>query len=172
MSVSNTLWRLRDPQFPDSWHRHGAWGRHRIVSHNALQTEVLASWWASKKLIASFRSDYSGSNTKLSKILLNGNNICMVILLDSDSINPDWQKILAHPRRRRSGGVNGVKNDMMSDLKSNVEVWSWMKRLQIRIIESHQTLHNSKFCRTYCWSTFGSRSFIRSNSWIDQCKLF
>ena len=28
----------------------------------------------------SSRSDYSGSHTKLSKILLNGNNICMVRL--------------------------------------------------------------------------------------------
>jgi hypothetical protein len=33
-------------------------------------------------------SDYSGSNTKLSKILLNGNNICMVTSFDKPTTNP------------------------------------------------------------------------------------
>ena len=32
------------------------------------------------------QSDYSGANTKLSKILLNGNNICMVFLMIFSSV--------------------------------------------------------------------------------------
>lgn len=35
-------------------------------------------WQFGRVLTGLIRSDYSGTNTKLSKILLNGNNICMV----------------------------------------------------------------------------------------------
>lgn len=49
--------------------RHGAGGCHRIV-----RGPNIANWYQ----CTDPSSDYTGNHTKLSKILLNGNNICMV----------------------------------------------------------------------------------------------
>lgn len=50
------------------------------------------------------RSGYDGNSTKLSKILLNGNNICMVRLdCLSLTLGPDTDMSPAYPRRRGTG---------------------------------------------------------------------
>lgn len=48
--------------------------------------------------------DYSGNNTQLKKILLNGNNICMVCPPDMITIpaGADERKTTVDPRRRRA----------------------------------------------------------------------
>ncbi len=54
--------------------RHGARGCHGIVRFGSLP-----GWREWLRVFT--RSDYNGTNTKLSKIMLNGNHICMVTLV-------------------------------------------------------------------------------------------
>lgn len=77
--------------------------------HLTLSNKVILRIWS---------SDYSGSNTKLPKILLNGNNICMVptpsvrgvcslIFLGSSSRE---EKVLKQLHRRRIWGPESVSH--------------------------------------------------------------
>lgn len=57
-------------------HRHRAGGCDRIVRLSILAEEVLGR--IELGVLTVTLSGYDGNSTKLSKILLNGNNICMV----------------------------------------------------------------------------------------------
>jgi hypothetical protein len=69
-------------------------------------------------------SDYSGTNTKLSKILLNGNNICMVnISLSRNSQSYLNLCHLAYSRRRRSRSIRGfIVRDRTPFLKYMIQM--------------------------------------------------
>lgn len=69
-------------------HRYGSWGRDRIVRGIPFAATPI--------MVLTILSDYSGNHTKLSKILLNGNNICMVRYSLTDHLNQgaDVQKLI------------------------------------------------------------------------------